>query len=229
MTGRITGVDLYWLALGAGGHSDPLLKGFSLTYGWLFRGTPILVQLIIFYNLSALYPQLHLSVPFGGTLWQANTNALISPLVAAILGLALHEAAYMSEIVRGGILSVNRGQWEAAMGIGMTRRQTFSRIVLPQSLKVILPPTFNQIIGMLKYTSLVSVLSLSELLYTTEQIYSQSFKPIPLLFVATTWYLICTSILMLALWFMERRLERDPSGRPLRQSRSLRQSLAENV
>jgi len=192
--------------------SNPVLSTFSWGYAWLFRGTPTLVQLLFFYNFAALYPKLHLQIPFGPTLASADTNAAITPFAAAILGLGLNEAAYMSEIVRGGILSVPRGQTEAAMGIGMTRFKTFRRVILPQALRVIVPPTSNNVIGMLKMTALVSVLSLADLLYATEQIYAINFQPIPLLLVATTWYLICTSILMVVQRFIERRLSRGFGG-----------------
>ena len=129
-----------------------------------------------------------------------------------MLGLGLNEAAYMSEIIRAGIQSVPKGQREAAAAIGMSSSTAFRRIVLPQALRVIVPPAFNNIIGMLKYSSLVSVLSLSELLYTVEQIYGQNFKPIPLLLVASVWYLICTSILMILQRPIERFLSRGYLG-----------------
>ncbi|WP_432988841.1 amino acid ABC transporter permease [Dactylosporangium sp. CA-233914] len=183
---------------------NPILSNFAWFYTWIFRGTPTLVQLIFFYNLSALYPKVTLGIPFGPDLHSWPTNALISAMVAGVLGLGLNEAAYMSEIVRGGLLSIDRGQTEAAMGLGMTPWQTFRRIVLPQAVRVIIPPTFNNIIGMLKYSSLVSVLSLGDLLYVSEQIFSRNFQPIPLLLAASTWYLACTSILMVGQIYIER-------------------------
>ncbi|MEO3777600.1 amino acid ABC transporter permease [Micromonospora sp. B11E3] len=183
---------------------NPILSRFAWFYTWIFRGTPTLVQLIFFYNLSALYPRLTLAIPFGPELHSWPTNAVISAMVAGVLGLGLNEAAYMSEIVRGGLLSIDRGQTEAAKGLGMTPWHTFRRIVLPQAIRVIIPPTFNNIIGMLKYSSLVSVLSLGDLLYVSEQIFSRNFQPIPLLLVASAWYLVCTSILMVAQIYIER-------------------------
>lgn len=186
---------------------NPLVSAFSVGYAWLFRGTPELVQLIFFYNFAALYPEIGLVLPWGFRL-SVETNRLITPFLAAILGLGLNQAAYMSEIVRGGILSVPRVQWEAGAALGMTRLMTFLRVILPQALVAILPPTFNVIIGMLKLSSLVSVLSLSELLYTAEQIYSLNFEPIPLLLVVSTWYLLCTSVLMGLLALIERRIAR---------------------
>jgi polar amino acid transport system permease protein len=210
--GVVLGVVLAMMRMSA----NPIFSTFSWVYAWLFRGTPTLVQLLLFYNFAALYPRLNVSIPFGPTLASADTNAAITPFAAAILGLGLNEAAYMSEIVRGGILSVHKGQTEAAMGIGMTKLKTFRRVVLPQALRVIIPPTSNNIIGMLKMTALVSVLSLADLLYATEQIYAINFQPIPLLIVATVWYLICTSILMIAQRFLERRLSRGYGGHDTR-------------
>jgi polar amino acid transport system permease protein len=192
--------------------SNRVLSGFAWFYAWIFRGTPTLVQLIFFYNLAALYPEIGISIPFGPLLVSADTNTLITPMIAAILGLGLNEAAYMSEIIRGGLMSVPRGQTEAARGLGMTPWQTFRRIVFPQAVRVITPATFNQIIGMLKYTSLVSVLSLGDLLYAAEHIFSRNFQPIPLLMVASTWYLACTSVLMIVQFFLERRINRGATA-----------------
>ena len=183
---------------------NPVLSRFAWFYAWIFRGTPTLVQLVFFYNLSALYPTFVLGVPFGPTIHSWPTNSLISAMVAGVLGLGLNEAAYMSEIVRGGLLSIDKGQTEAAKGLGMTPWHTFRRVILPQAIRVIIPPTFNNIIGMLKYSSLVSVLALGDLLYVSEQIFSRNFQPIPLLLVASTWYLICTSVLMVGQIYIER-------------------------
>jgi amine acid ABC transporter, permease protein, 3-TM region, His/Glu/Gln/Arg/opine family len=185
---------------------NPLLRRFAWIYVWVFRGTPTLVQLIFFYNLSALYPHLSIGIPFGPTFATGRTNDLIAPMTAGILGLGLNEAAYMSEIIRSGLLAIDRGQTEAAKGLGMTPATTFRRIILPQAMRIVVPPTFNNIIGMLKYTSLVSVLSIGDLLYTSEQIYSVNFQPIPLLLVASIWYLAVTSVLMVGQHYIERAL-----------------------
>ena len=173
-----------------------VLSGLARAYLWFFRGTPLLVQLIFWFNLSALYPRLGLSVPFGGPeLVGAPTNKVLTLWVVAIIGLTLHESAYMAEIVRGGLLSVSRHQSEAAGALGMNRWLTFRRIVLPQALRVIVPPTGNQVIGMLKYSSLVSIIALADLLYSAQLIYSQNFQTIPLLTVVSIWYLLCTTVL----------------------------------
>ncbi len=173
-------------------------------YIWFFRGTPVLVQLIFWYNLGALFPELSIGVPFTSWGVSVPTNTLISPITAAVLGLGLNEGAYMSEIIRSGLLSVDPGQRQAATSLGMTARKALWRIVLPQAMPVIIPPTGNQTIGMLKTSSLVSVISLSDLLYSAETIYSRNFQTIPLLIVACLWYLLATTILS----WVQNRIER---------------------
>ena len=187
----------------------PILSGISWAYIWFFRGTPLLVQIIFWYNLAALVPQLSLGVPFGGPqLVSGDVNHIITPFTAALLGLGLNEGAYMSEIVRGGIQSVDHGQSEAATALGMRPGRVMRRIVLPQAMRVIIPPTGNQVIGMLKSSSLVSVTSLPELLYASQLIYQKTFQTIPLLIVASLWYLILTSVLSVGQYYLERRFAR---------------------
>ena len=186
-----------------------VLSTLSGAYLWFFRGTPLLVQLIFWFNLSALYPRLSLSVPFGGPeIVGASTNSVLSLWAVAIIGLTLNESAYMAEIVRGGLLSVPKHQGEAAVALGMNRWQTFSRVILPQALRVIVPPTGNQVIGMLKHSSLVSIIALSDLLYSAQLIYSQNFRTIPLLVVISIWYLVCTTVLSYAQSHIERHYGR---------------------
>lgn len=187
--------------------NDKLLSAFAAAYIWLFRGTPLLVQLIFWFNISALYPQIAIGLPGGPYLFSFSGNA-ITPFMAAFLGLALHEGAYMAEIVRGGILAVGRGQSEAAIALGMTRLKAFWRITLPQALRLIVPATGNQVILMLKTTSLVSVIALPELLYSAQNIYARTFEVIPLLIVASLWYLLMCSLLSILQYFLERRLGR---------------------
>ncbi|MEY4437384.1 MAG: hypothetical protein RL100_848 [Actinomycetota bacterium] len=173
-----------------------VLKSVSAAYLWFFRGTPLLVQLIFFYNLGALYPTLGIGIPFTDiTFFEAPTNDIMTVWLVAIAGLALHESAYMAEIVRSGLLSVSTHQSEAAHALGLDNWQTFRRIILPQALRVIIPPTGNQFIGMLKYSSLVSVIAVADLLYSAQIIYSQTFETIPVLITASLWYLFCTTIL----------------------------------
>jgi polar amino acid transport system permease protein len=183
---------------------NPLVSSSSWFYIWFFRGTPVLVQLLFWSFISALYPRISLGIPFGPSIVDANANAIITPFVAAILGLGLNEGAYMAEIVRAGIISVDEGQTDAAHSLGMTRLQTMRRIVLPQAMRVIIPPTGNETISMLKTTSLVSVIAYTELLYSVQLIYAVNYLQIPLLLVASIWYLIVTSVLSVGQYYVER-------------------------
>ncbi len=188
---------------------NPLVAGASWTYIWFLRGTPVLVQLLFWSFISALYPQISLGIPFGGPEFvHGSANTVITPFVAAILGLGLNEAAYMAEIVRAGIISVDEGQTEAAHALGMTRLQTMRRIVLPQAMRVIIPPTGNETISMLKTTSLVSVIAYSELLYSVQLIYAVNYRQIPLLLTASIWYLLVTSVLTAGQYYVERHFGR---------------------
>jgi polar amino acid transport system permease protein len=185
--GIVLGVVLAVMRL----SKSTLLSGCSWLYIWFFRGTPLLIQLIFWFNLSALFP---------GT----NVNALVTPYVAALLGLTLNEAAYMAEIVRGGLLGVDRGQTEAAQALGIGPNRILLGIVLPQAMRVIVPPTANQTIAMLKNTSLVSVLGVADLLHSAQVIYSRTFETIPLLIVASLWYLVITTVLGVGQHYVER-------------------------
>jgi polar amino acid transport system permease protein len=198
--------------------SRPLHAGAAL-YIWFFRGTPLLVQLIFWYNLSTLFPTVAIGIPFGPNFAVWNTNDLISPVTAAIAGLGLNEAAYMAEIIRGGLLSVPRGQWETAQAFGMTHSHALRRIILPQAMRAIIPPTGNQLISMIKATSLVSVIAMADLLYSVQAVYNRTFQVIPLLMVAVIWYLLVTSILNVVQGAIERyyaRSEQDRAAAPAR-------------
>ncbi|MCD6726385.1 MAG: amino acid ABC transporter permease [Solirubrobacteraceae bacterium] len=191
---------------------NPLVSGVSWMYVWFVRGTPLLVQLLFWSFIAALYPRITFGVPFGGPeLFGGHANVVITPFVAAILGLGLNEGAYMAEIVRAGILSVDEGQVESAHSLGMTRLQTLRRIVLPQAMRVIIPPTGNETIQVLKTTSLVSVIAVVDLLYAVQLIYSQSYQQIPLLIVACVWYLVFTTILSIGQYYIERHYGRGTS------------------
>ncbi|GGK60379.1 amino acid ABC transporter permease [Ornithinimicrobium pekingense] len=173
-----------------------LLRWVADAYLWFFRGTPLLVQLIFWFNLAALVPTLGIGIPFGGPqLASWETNDIITPLTAAIFGLALNEGAYMAEVIRGGLLSVPRGQREAAKAYGMTESTALRRVVLPQAMRAIIPPTGNQLISMVKATAMVSVIAMHDLLYTVQAVYNRTFQTIPLLLVAVIWYLLVVSIL----------------------------------
>jgi polar amino acid transport system permease protein len=172
-------------------------------YVGVFRGIPPLVQLIFWFNLGYLVPRLAIGIPFGPELFSWSSNDLITPLTAAIIGLSLHEAAYMSEIVRSGILSVDPGQKDAASALGFSRAQTFWKVVLPQSMRVIIPPSGSQFIGLLKGTSLVSVIAMNDLLRSVQNIYNQTYLIVPMLLVAIIWYLVVVTVLTAG----QRRLE----------------------
>jgi polar amino acid transport system permease protein len=183
---------------------NPLLSGSSWLYIWFFRATPVLVQMLFWYYISALYPKLGLGIPFGPVFVHPNVNTLITAFRAAVLALGLNEGAYMAEIVRAGVISVDEGQTDAARSLGMTRAQTMRRIVLPQAMRVIIPPTGNETISMLKTTSLAFAISVGELLGSVSNIYSVNFKEIPLLIVASIWYAVCTSVLYVGQYYLER-------------------------
>ena len=182
---------------------NPLLAGAAWSYVWFFRATPLLVQLLFWYNLAALYPDLSLGIPFGPDLVSVPSERLVNAFTAAILGLALHQAAYTAEIVRAGILAVDPGQREAATALGMSRMLALRRVILPQAMRAIVPPVGNEFVSMLKTTSLVSIIALPELLYSAQIIYARTYQTIPLLLVATMWYLALTAALSAAQHYIE--------------------------
>ncbi|WP_306330115.1 amino acid ABC transporter permease [Streptomyces venezuelae] len=182
--------------------ANPVLRAVSWGYVWFFRSTPILVQLLFWFNIGVLYPQI-LGV---------NTVNLLGPVSVAVIGLTLHEAAYAAEVVRGGILSVDRGQIEAAQSLGLGRWRRLSRIVLPQAMRAIVPPAGNMLIGTLKGTSIVSVIAVQDLLYSTQLVYHRTYEIIPLLLVATLWYVAVTSVLSLGQHYVERHYARGTAG-----------------
>lgn len=187
---------------------NPVISTAASIYIWVFRGIPVLVQLLFWYFLSALFPRVSIGIPFGPSLLSIDTNQVITQLTAAILGLGLSEGAYMAEIVRSGILSVSAGQNDAAKSLGMGGLLTMRRIVLPQALRIIIPPTGNETIGMLKNTSMVIVIAYTDLLTSASLIYARTYETIPLLIVACIWYLAVTTVLMFAQSGIERRFGR---------------------
>ena len=179
--------------------------------------------MIFWYNIAALYPVIALGIPLGGpTLVIGSANVLITPLAAALLGLSLNEAAYMAEIIRSGISSVEPGQLDAAKAIGMTRRTMMRRVILPQAMRIVIRPTGNQVISMLKGTSLVSVLAISDLLYAAQTIYALNYQTIPLLLVACIWYLVITTLLTAAQTRLEARYGRGFTPRKTARGKSAR-------
>ncbi|RWX81320.1 amino acid ABC transporter permease [Neorhizobium lilium] len=199
----ILGVALGLVIAIARMSDDRLASSFASLFIWFFRGTPLLVQLIVWYNLSTLFPQLSIAIPFGPTLASWDTNSVITPMIAAIVGLALNEAAYMAEIIRGGLISVDRGQAETAQAFGMTKGRALWRIIIPQAMRSIVPPTGNQLISMIKATSIVSVIAMADLLYSVQSIYNRTFEIIPMLMVAVIWYLLITSVLNIGQSYIE--------------------------
>ena len=206
--GIVLGVILALMRL----SGNPLLSSASWVYIWFFRGTPLLVQILIFFNIAALYPTIDLGIPFGPSFIHLNGTTLITPFFAGMLALGLNEGAYMSEIVRAGIISVDEGQFDAAKAVGMTQGQTMRRVVLPQAMRVIIPPTGNETISMLKNSSLVYVIAVSELLYSATLIYSVNYKTIPLLIVVSIWYLAATTVLSIGQYYLERHYGRGGPG-----------------
>ncbi|HEY5187403.1 MAG TPA: amino acid ABC transporter permease [Solirubrobacteraceae bacterium] len=185
-----------------------LISGTSWLYIWFFRGTPLLVQVVFWGFIGALYPVIAIGVPFGPAFIHGDANTLITTFWAAILALSLNEAAYMAEIVRAGFLSVGEGQAEAAASLGLSRLQIMGHVVLPQAMRVIIPPTGNETISMLKNSSLVYTIGYAELFYEVSQIYGATYQTIPLLIVASIWYLLMTSVLYVGQFFIERRYGR---------------------
>ncbi|HEV3356446.1 MAG TPA: amino acid ABC transporter permease [Pseudonocardiaceae bacterium] len=188
--------------------TNPIVSGIAWLYAWFFRGTPVLVQIVFWSFIGLLYRYPGLGIPFGPTFVYFDANQLIPVFVGATLGLGLNEAAYMSEIVRAGILSVDSGQTEAAEALGMTRMKVLRRIVLPQAMRIIIPPTGNEVISMLKTTSLVTIVAIHDLFGVVQFIYGNNFQQIPLLVVASIWYLVLTSVLSVGQYYIERRYSR---------------------
>lgn len=203
-------------------HS-PVLQTVAWTYIWIFRSIPMIVQLVFWFNLSALYDRLGVGIPFGPVFWSVDSNSVIGTMGAAIIGLTLHQAAYAAEIVRGGVIAVDHGQLEAAAALGIPRLRQIRRIVLPQAMRAILPTAGNEVIGLLKGTSVVYVMAIGELFYQVQVIYGRNGRVIPLLLVATAWYVVLTSLLSVAQYYVERRYargaNRTPPPTPLQRAR----------
>jgi len=192
---------------------NPVFRSVSWVYLWVFRGTPIYVQLVFWGLIPVIYQNVQLGVPFGPSLFHMNLQALSIPFLLSVLGLGLNEAAYMAEIVRAGITSVPEGQSEASTALGMSWTMTMRRTVLPQAMRVIIPPTGNEVISMLKTTSLVTAVPYSYDLFSISmrEIAARTFEPVPMLMVAATWYLLATSILMVGQYYLERYFSRGSS------------------
>lgn len=186
--------------------ANPVTSGVAWLYIWFFRGTPVLLQLLLWYNLSLVFPTIW--IPFAGSV---ATNTVMTPFLAALLGLGINEGAYMAEIVRAGINSVDEGQTEAAQALGLSPAKTMRRVVLPQAMRVIIPPTGNEFINMLKTSSLAYAVQFGELLYSATSIYSANLAVVELLFTVSLWYLVLTSVFSVFQAFLERRFARGSS------------------
>jgi polar amino acid transport system permease protein len=182
---------------------NPVLKSVASGYTWLFRGTPLILQLLLWFNLALVFPTI--GIP---GLWSARAVDVMTPFLSALLGLGINQGAYTSEVMRAGMLSVDIGQYEAAQAIGMGRLRALRRIILPQAMRVVIPPLGNEFIGMVKATSLASVIQYPELLHNAENIYYANSRVIELLIVAGLWYLLVVSVLTPLQMLLERRFAR---------------------
>ncbi|WP_328607012.1 amino acid ABC transporter permease [Amycolatopsis sp. NBC_00345] len=202
--------------------ANPVAKWFAAAYIWLFRGLPVLLQILIWYNLALIFPTISIPLPFGGYLLHEQTNVLISAFTAALLGLALNESAYMAEIVRAGLNSVDSGQTEAAKSIGMTPGATLRRVVLPQAMRVIIPPTGNDFINMLKGTSMASVIGVTELIHAANNISSNNLLVMETLIAAAVWYMVVVTVAGVGQHYLERAFGASDRGPASRVGKALR-------
>lgn len=192
-----------------------LLSSTAWSYTWFFRGTPVYVQILFWGSLALLYPAFTIGIPFMSvTFWHFKTVSIFTPFIAGVVGLGLNEAAYMSEIARSGLIAVDEGQSEAATSLGMSRGQTLRLVVLPQAMRVVIPPTGNEVISMLKTSSLVIAVSVTDLLGAVTNIYSSNYEIVPLLIVASLWYLIVTTILSIGQFYLERHFAKGALRTP---------------
>ncbi|MBZ9854640.1 amino acid ABC transporter permease [Mesorhizobium sp. CA13] len=196
---------------------NPILRGLAYAWIWFFRGTPVYTQLLFWGLFAVLFPSLSIALPFGPEIVSVETKYIVTPALAAICGLGFNESAYLTEIFRAGFNSIDRGQAEAAQALGMRPAKIWWRILMPQAMRVIIPPTGNETIGMLKMTSLVLAVPFTlDLTFATNAIANRLYLPIPLLMVAGTWYLVITSLLMVGQYFLERHFGKGVSAHPAR-------------
>lgn len=194
---------------------NPVVKSVAWAYLWIFRGTPVYVQLVFWGLVPTIYKSISLGIPFTQAVAEINLKDLLSYFTLAVIGLALNEAAYMAEIVRAGLLAVDKGQDEAAIALGLGWWHTMTRVVLPQAMRVIIPPTGNEVISMLKTTSLVSAVPVTLDIYgRSRDIAAVTYQPVPMLIVASIWYLVVTSILMVGQYYLERHFAKGVGNRP---------------
>lgn len=187
--------------------SSWVLRFFSASAVYLSRSIPLLVQLLFWYFLASIVPVISISIPFGPELWSADTNQLIGQIPAALIALSLFGAGYMAEIIRSGVMSVDQGQVEGAMSIGMPKGLIMRRVILPQAVKIMVPPTINQFVSILKYSGIVMLIGVGDLMFQVSQIYGQNFQQVPLLIVAVIWYGVMTGGLTILQYFLEQRFQ----------------------
>ncbi|RJO69125.1 amino acid ABC transporter permease [Nocardia panacis] len=199
--------------------NNPVLRVISWVYVWAFRSIPLIVQLLFWFNIAYLYRRLSIGIPFGPAFYEFPVNEVLSGFTAAVIGLALHQAAYSAEIIRAGFLSVDPGQLEAAAALGLPRMRQFRTIVLPQAMRSILPNASNEVISLFKGTSIVSVMAIAELFYQVQVVYGRNGRVVPLLMVATVWYILLTTVLSVVQHYIERHYakgaHRTPPPTPL--------------
>jgi polar amino acid transport system permease protein len=193
--------------------ANRVLQAVNAVYVWFFRSIPLLVLLILSYNFSLLYSRMSIGIPFGPEFVSFMTQNFPTALTAAILTFGLQQAAYTSEVIRAAIMSVPKGQTEAAEALGMTRWRVLQRVVFPQAARIAVPPIANETINLCKSTALVAFISVPDLLYSVEETYSRTFQVVPLLVVATIWYTVIVSLMTLAQWWLERSMRGTSIGR----------------
>ncbi|MFX0572964.1 amino acid ABC transporter permease [Nocardia nepalensis] len=212
--------------------NNPVLRVISWVYIWAFRSIPLIVQLLFWFNIAYLYNTLSLGIPFGPGFLTFEVNGVISGFTAAVIGLALHQAAYSAEIIRAGFISVDPGQLEAAAALGIPRLRQFRTVIVPQAMRSILPNATNEVISLFKGTSIVSVMAIAELFYQVQVIYGRNGRVVPLLMVATVWYIVLTTILSVAQYYIERHYakgaHRTPPPTPLQKVWSKLREIAES-
>lgn len=210
--------------------ANPVAQAFAAGYTWLFRGLPVLLQILLWYNLALIFPRLQVGIPFTDLVFvDVSTNAVMTTFIAAFLGLALNESAYMAEIVRAGLKSVDRGQIEAAQSIGETPAQRMARIVLPQAMRVIIPPTGNDFINMLKGTAMASVIGYLELIRAANNIASFNLQVMETLIAAAFWYMVIVSVASVGQYHLERTFDRQDRRPGTPSARALRRRLAADL
>ncbi|MFD9684950.1 amino acid ABC transporter permease [Kitasatospora sp. NPDC059146] len=227
--GTVLGFVLGAVVAGMRLSRSAVLRTIAWAYVWVFRSIPLIVQLVFWFNLSYLYKRFGFGIPFGPTFGEFETVGVLGALGAAVLGLGLHQAAFAAEIIRGGIIAVEAGQREAAAALGIPRWRQAWRIVLPQAMRGILPAAANEVISLLKGTSVVYVMAIGELFYQAQVIYGRTGRVVPLLMVATVWYVVLTTVLSVGQYYVERYFargsRRTPPPGPLHRLRAFLRTL----